>query len=227
MANRFFPSYPGYKITSPYGMRTLNGTTKMHNGIDLVAKTASGGSAVDQIMAHTGGSVDAVGYDTTSGNYIRLKTGANTTMFYCHMKSKPDFQKGDSVKTGQVIGYMGSTGKSTGAHLHFGIKVSGKWIDPEPYLDKPYDEDSAVPATTAVKVNNIPLPTLKKGDKGETVKALQILLAGRGHKGNMHEPDGKFGPNTEGAVKSFQKANGLTADGIAGVKTWEKLLGVK
>lgn len=65
---------------------------------------------------------------------------------------------------------------------------------------------------------------LKRGCNGEDVRALQILLSGRGYNGNMYKPDGKFGQNTEGAVKLFQKAKGLTVDGIVGVKTMTKLL---
>lgn len=71
----------------------------------------------------------------------------------------------------------------------------------------------------------VELETLKRGNQSEQVRALQILLAGRGCNGKMHKPDGKFGPNTEGAVRLFQQKNGLTADGIAGPKTWAKLLG--
>ena len=67
---------------------------------------------------------------------------------------------------------------------------------------------------------------MRRGDRGENIRALQILLAGRGYNGNMHTPDGAFGPNTEGAVKLFQKAKGLTVDGIAGEKTLKALLGV-
>ena len=115
---------------------------------------------------------------------------------------------------------MGSTGNSTGAHLHFGIKRDGKWIDPEPYLDKDYIE------TEEAKTMENTLPVLKKGAKSETVRALQILLAGRGYNGNMGKPDGIFGPNTLGAVKSYQKAKGLEVDGIVGPKTWASLLGL-
>ena len=67
---------------------------------------------------------------------------------------------------------------------------------------------------------------LKRGSKGEDVRALQILLSGRGYNGNMSTPDGVFGPNTEGAVKLYQKAKGLTVDGIAGPATLGSLLGV-
>ncbi len=68
--------------------------------------------------------------------------------------------------------------------------------------------------------------TMKRNSKGEDVRALQILLKGRGYNGNMGTPDGKYGPNTEGAVKLYQKAKGLTVDGIAGEKTMTSLLGL-
>ena len=64
-------------------------------------------------------------------------------------------------------------------------------------------------------------PTLRKGAKGEQVELLQELLAVKGY---ILKVDGDFGTKTEEAVKNFQKANGLTDDGIVGPKTWEKLL---
>lgn len=67
--------------------------------------------------------------------------------------------------------------------------------------------------------------TLNRGDQGEDVRALQILLSGRGYNGDMGKPDGIFGPRTEGAVKLYQKAKGLTVDGIAGPATMSSLLG--
>ena len=143
MANRFFPNYDTYKITSKYGMRTLRGSTSMHNGIDLVAKATNGGSRTDYITAHTGGTVTATGYDASAGNYVYIKTSSNVIMVYFHMKDNSiTVKKGDKVVKGQKIGYMGSTGNSTGAHLHFGIKVNGEWVNPEPYLDKDYVAES-------------------------------------------------------------------------------------
>ena len=77
-------------------------------------------------------------------------------------------------------------------------------------------------AVCAVNVN-----VLKKGSRGEDVMALQILLRSRGYNGNMTQKlDGIFGPNTEGAVKLFQKAMCIDVDGIVGPITWAKLLGV-
>ena len=77
------------------------------------------------------------------------------------------------------------------------------------------------------RVFSIEMSPMCRGDRGEHVRALQILLAGRGFNGRMHTPDGAFGPNTEGAVKLFQSARGLETDGIAGEKTLRSLLGVK
>lgn len=220
MATRFFPNYNGNKITSRFGMRTLNGVTKMHNGIDLVAKTEKGGSATDYITAHTGGTVSSVGYSASSGYYVYIQVSSSSLMFYCHLKEQSPLKKGAAVKKGDTIGYMGSTGNSTGAHLHFGIKKNGKWIDPEPYLDKDYEE------TEEAKTVTISLPVLRKGSKGEEVRALQLLLSGRGCNGDMHEPDGIFGQNTLGAVKLYQQKAGLEVDGIVGKATWSSLMGV-
>ena len=67
---------------------------------------------------------------------------------------------------------------------------------------------------------------LKKGCKGEDVRALQILLMGRGYTVGESGADGDFGSNTLSAVKRYQKAHGIGADGIAGIKTMSSLLGV-
>lgn len=218
MATRFFPNYDKNKITSRFGMRTLNGSTKMHNGIDLVAATKSGGSAVDDIKAHTGGTIEAVGYNASAGYYIQIAVDANTLMVYYHLKELPTQKKGAAVKTGEIIGRMGSTGNSTGAHLHFGIKSFGQWIDPEPFLDADYR-----PTVSENKNLSIGMRTLRQGAKGEDVRALQILLAGYGERLGA---DGIFGPITESAVRDFQGRNGLDADGVVGKLTWSALLGV-
>lgn len=217
MANRFFPNYDTYKITSRFGMRTLNGVTKMHKGIDLVAKAGSGG-VTDYITAHTGGTVTACSYDSSAGNLIKIQTAPGVIMVYYHLKSKPEFKKGDTVKTGQIIGYMGATGNVTGAHLHFGIQVNGEWIDPEPYLDKDYD------GTGAVKTVSIDVPVLTRGMKVETVKILQVLLNHHLPDREPLELDGSFGPATEETVEAFQSAKNLEVDKKVGPKTWAALL---
>lgn len=225
MANRFFPNYDTYKITSRFGMRTLNGATRMHNGIDLVAKVGNGG-VTDYITAHTGGTVTACGYDSSAGNLLKIQTAPGVIMVYYHLKNKPSFKVGDTVKTGEVIGYMGATGNVTGAHLHFGIQVNGNWVDPEPYLDCDYGGKVSVTAQPAVQTTTVQLPVLKRGMEGDTVKALQLLLIGYGYSCGDTADDGDFGPATENAVESFQEDNDLDADGCVGPLTWAALLGV-
>lgn len=221
MSTRFFPNYNANKITSRFGKRTLNGTTRQHNGIDLVAKTTSGASATDYITAHTGGTVWSAGYSESAGYYVNIQVSSDTIMAYYHLKNKSTLKIGAQVKKGDVIGYMGSTGNSTGAHLHWGIKKDGRWIDPEPYLDKDYPtkEDKPKQAYCTVK-----LPVLKPGDRGETVKTMQTLLIGHGYalkKGAT----GNYGNATKAALLAFKKDVGLEETDNCGTKTWSALMG--
>lgn len=212
----------GNKITSPFGMRTITYTsgeakgttvTRNHNGIDIVGS----GGTLDYIIAHTAGTVESAGYDSAVGYYVQIKTAPNVVMVYYHLKAGSlTVGSGNKVKKGQVIGYMGATGNVTGAHLHFGIKVDGSWIDPEPYLNADYKPKGAN-GTVTIKV-----PVLTKGCTGESVKALQILLNGYGC--NCGKVDGSFGPSTLTAVKNYQKKNKLDVDGSVGPATWNALL---
>jgi len=85
----------------------------------------------------------------------------------------------------------------------------------------------AKPAETTKEVCKVELKTLKKGSQGKDVKALQTLLMGYGYSCGSYGADGDFGSATDSALRKYQKAKGLTADGIAGANTWGKLLGVK
>lgn len=82
----------------------------------------------------------------------------------------------------------------------------------------------AKPSVPTVAVS---LHVLRKGDKGSEVKCLQALLKGYGYSVGIHGVDGDFGVATNKAVLAYQKKHGLEADGIVGIKTWKKMLGVK
>ncbi len=224
MSTRFFPNYNRNYITSRFGNRKWNGAIRHHNGIDMVALTDKGGHVTDYITAHTGGTVEEVAYNSGAGNFVTIRVCPSTAMVYYHLKNPSTLKKGDKVSKGQVIGYMGSTGNSTGAHLHFGIKENGKWIDPEPYLDADY------PAEVAAEECTVKLPVLKKGDKIPCVKQMQQLLLAAGYEmvsgGKTYGADGSFGGATVNGIKGFQKANGLPQTGKCDAATWEKLLGV-
>ena len=99
------------------------------------------------------------------------------------------------------------------------------WVD-ESSIQKPAQEP-VPPAEVTPALDSLVLPTLRKGDNGEAVRAVQILLTGNGCKGKMVESGyGSFGGNTEAAVKLFQEKASLPVTGVVDLKTWAKLLGV-
>ena len=119
-------SYPlqKIKITSPYGMRyhPIDKVRSFHNGIDLSAKNEAVYSVLD-------GTIESVGYDKNSGNFITIRHVAGLTTGYCHL-SEVFYSKGDNIKVGETIGISGNTGKSTSYHLHFTVRKDGKYINP-------------------------------------------------------------------------------------------------
>ena len=228
MSNRFFPNYPDYIITSRFGMRTMKGVTKMHKGIDLVATKDGRIGQIDKIMAHTGGTVCAVGYGDSAGYYIKIQADPDTVMVYYHLKALSPCKEGDTVRKGDTIGTMGATGNVTGAHLHWGIKRNGEWIDPEPYLDKDYPVAAPTPGgTEPTKYLDFRLPVLKRGMKGGSVWAMQALLIGYGYDLGGKGLDGSFGAATEAALRKYQLEHDLEVDGSCGRQTWNSLLGLE
>jgi hypothetical protein len=224
MSTRFFPNYNRNYITSRFGNRKWNGSIKHHNGIDLVALTDKGSHVTDYITAHTGGTVEEVGYNDSVGHFVSIRVRKTTVMVYYHLKAKSKLKEGETIKKGATIGYMGSTGKSTGAHLHFGIKENGKWIDPEPYLDADY------PAEEVAETCTVTLPILKKGDKAPCVERMQQLLLSANYKmennGKTYGADGSYGGATDKTVRAYQKDKGIPVTGKCDEKTWKSLLGV-
>lgn len=121
------PSYT--RISDDYGMRmhpTL-GVQKMHNGIDLAAP---GGSA---ILAAYAGTVVAASYEASMGNYVMINHGDGLYTVYMHC-SALYVSKGQDVSAGTKIAAVGSTGRSTGNHLHFGVRLNGAYVSPWNYL---------------------------------------------------------------------------------------------
>ena len=103
--------------------------------------------------------------------------------------------------------------------------VDGKEGEVTIIIDPP-EEETEGDAKPAAKPLVTGLPVLRKGDKGEVVRAAQLLLNGRYCSCGMWGADGDFGPQTKSAVLAFQRRNGLEADGIIGPNTWAKLLGL-
>ena len=215
MASRFFKNYDRYKITYPFGSRVIFGKKEHHTGVDLVAVAENGGAVSDYVIAFDSGEVIEAGYNSRSGYYCKIRHDETLVTLYCHFKKGTlRVKKGDKVVKGEILGYMGSTGRSTGAHLHFGISLFGEWVDPEKYFDKDLSEVNKLTVTQERKL-------LKRGAKGEEVKLLQTLLNFHGAK---IECDSSFGPATAKALAAFQKSRGITADSVAGVVTWQELM---
>ena len=112
-------------ITSGYGMRRhpILGYVRMHSGVDFAAAWGS------PIYAVTDGRVDYAGWHGGHGNYVRLAHGGGIATGYGHM-SRIAVAPGMAVRRGQIIGYVGSTGLSTGAHLHYEVFRGGQTVDP-------------------------------------------------------------------------------------------------
>lgn len=120
-----------YRVTSPYGMRThpIKRTKKFHYGIDLGASEGS------PIYAGENGVVSAVGYNKDSGYYVEINHGEGLVSSYSHLSTQ-NVKQGQSVGKGAIIGAVGKTGSATGPHLHFAIKLNGRFVDPTGYVNK-------------------------------------------------------------------------------------------
>ncbi len=124
---------PAYtKVSSDFGNR-IHPTLKInlfHNGVDLAAPAGS------NILAAYDGEVVSASYTGAMGNYVMLDHGGGLYTVYMHA-SKLNVKEGQEVKRGDVIAFVGSTGRSTGNHLHFSVRVNGEYVSPWNYIVKP------------------------------------------------------------------------------------------
>ena len=116
----------GARLSSPYGMRKhpIDGFNKMHRGTDFAAPEGT------PIMASGDGIVTKASWCGGGGNCVKIKHNSSYSTVYAHMSKFSRLAKiGNRVKQGQIIGYVGSTGKSTGPHLHYEVIFNGKRIN--------------------------------------------------------------------------------------------------
>jgi len=116
----------GARLSSSYGMRKhpITGFTKMHQGTDFAAPLGT------PIMASGSGTITRAKWCGGGGNCIKIKHNSTYETIYAHMKSfAKGMRKGKKVRQGQIIGYVGSTGLSTGPHLHYEVIVNGKKVN--------------------------------------------------------------------------------------------------
>ncbi len=125
---------PGARISSPFGTRRYYGRKSgggFHNGIDFEGKTG------DPIFAAADGVINHQGWYFNYGRTVKVSHADNFESLYAHMSRFADgMGPGSRVNKGDLIGYVGSTGRSTGAHLHFSVIVNGQFVDPAPFISE-------------------------------------------------------------------------------------------
>lgn len=124
-----WPCPSSSRITSGYGSRTspTAGASSNHKGIDISASTGS------SIVAAASGTVSIATYSYSAGNYVVINHGNGLSTVYMHC-SQLLVSAGDTVKSGQTIAKVGSTGYSTGSHLHFAVRKNGSYVNPSSYV---------------------------------------------------------------------------------------------
>lgn len=159
-------------ITSPFGYRMFNNKREHHDGIDFVDALRREKTSDVYIKAFADGKAVMCGSGVSVGNYADILHKGNILTRYFHMKNGSlRVKTGQTVKRGDIIGIMGTTGNSTGIHLHFGLKENstfynnGVYVDPSPYL---YGVKN-IPDNSGGNNNTVVTPdksiSLKSGDK--------------------------------------------------------------
>ena len=120
-----WPCPSSTRVTSDYGTRVspMSGASSNHKGIDI------GASAGADIIAAADGTVTAASYSSAAGNYVMIDHGGGLYTVYMHASSLL-VSPGQTVSAGDVIAKVGSTGISTGSHLHFGVSLNGSYVSP-------------------------------------------------------------------------------------------------
>lgn len=117
------------RLTSDFGMRThpVLGQRRGHKGVDLGAPTGT------PIVATADGLISRASWFSSYGLFVSIEHGGDLQTRYAHM-SRLNVAEGQRVRKGEVIGFVGSTGRSTGPHLHYEVRIDGKAVNPVPYM---------------------------------------------------------------------------------------------
>jgi len=117
-------------VTSEFGYRSspLSGTREFHKGIDIATRMGV------HVMAPADGLVSEVSYDRDMGHMVKINHGYGMTSWYGHLL-RTAVKEGNMVKRGDLIGYVGNSGRSTGSHLHYSLTLNGIPINPRKYFN--------------------------------------------------------------------------------------------
>ena len=119
----------GFAMTSDFGMRVhpVSGGLRAHKGIDLAAPVGT------PVYATADGIISRASWFSSYGLYVSIEHGGELQTRYAHM-SRLNVAEGQRVKKGDIVGFVGTTGRSTGPHLHYEVRVKGEAVNPVPYM---------------------------------------------------------------------------------------------
>jgi murein DD-endopeptidase MepM/ murein hydrolase activator NlpD len=166
----FQPPLPGRAVNSRFGLRQLSfePAARMHEGVDIAAPIGV------PIHASASGKVLSTGVSPTYGRFVEVSHGKGVTTFYAHMSRTAGLKRGAWTAAGGVLGYVGSTGRSTGPHLHFEIRKDGVALDPQRAMGREFASVQDLPTVAA--------PALRRAAARH---AAHGAFAGRGYRGGF------------------------------------------
>jgi peptidoglycan hydrolase-like protein with peptidoglycan-binding domain len=256
-----------YRITSDFGWRThpIEKIKKHHNGTDLwgAAEPLYIESWYDGVVVEAGTSKQRLASGAVGGVgwYVDVQSKINGKFYvsrYAHLvPNSLKVKKGQKVEAGTILGKMGTSGASTGKHLHFEI-VAGKkhvwdlkgkgFVNPMAFVKSIIEQEKIIAEGKLATLDTAPVAEAPVNHEEVAVKLIEaeketpapvkvaFVNLKKGSKGKNVKvvqgklkltDDGVFGPLTEGAVKKFQKNSKLPETGIVDIKTWELLLASK
>jgi murein DD-endopeptidase MepM/ murein hydrolase activator NlpD len=134
----FADPVPGHEVNSPFGFRKLpwEKKSRLHAGVDIAAPKGA------PVVATTDGVIAKVGTSRTYGEFVEVAHGAGLTTMYAHLSdTMPGVAPGLPVSEGEKIAMVGSTGRSTGPHLHFEMRKDGQPMDPDRFMGRSFHAD--------------------------------------------------------------------------------------
>lgn len=226
----FVSPLAGHAVNSPFGLRKMPWEEggRLHQGIDIAAPA---GSAVRATM---GGVVVRSGVDGGYGRFIEVRHTGGLTSFYAHLGRVAPLKAGTVVMPGQVVGYVGSSGRSTGAHLHFEIRHDGKPLNPVVFLGRTFKTEADLPLTLAAQfprrvrvaqVSSWPERFLSRKATGKETAVVTVAKADGRIRAVIKPAAPSLGPTVDGpaampAAKSpARSAAGSAADEVMSTAT--------
>lgn len=144
----FLDPIAGCGINSPFGLRKMPWEEggRLHEGVDIAAPAGS------LVRATADGVVGRTGESSSYGRFVEVIHANGLTSFYAHMQRLAGLKSGEAVKSGQTVGYAGNTGRSTGSHLHFEIRLNGRPLNPALFLGQTFASAKDLPLSAAALV---------------------------------------------------------------------------